>query len=253
MITMALFINTGGHPGVFGNAKDISGNNQSFYRKDHVSELIKEQENINNTLLQSLKKLTLIQKQQGRQQNQLWKEATELQHKEFKKHQLEQSRFENNVLAAMSGLNEQNKDIQTTLENDQLSNQDLFNNISALNESNHYTAKALQQYESYHNKISDQINYMLQLQADTEHQIDEQYNQHIKMNERLENQEALTEKTIRQLDQLRANLFERTNYLVDRVEESYHLTSTYIYELLKGSNQPFTFFISEEKSEDKKN
>src|SRR5699024_2047624 len=129
----------------------------------------------------------------------------------------------------------------------------LFNNISALNESNHYTAKALQQYESYHNKISDQINYMLQLQADTEQQIDEQYNQHIKMNERLENQEALTEKTIRQLDQLRANLFERTNYLVDRVEESYHLTSTYIYELLKGSNQPFTFFISEEKSEDKKN
>src|SRR5699024_7726924 len=114
----------------------------------------------------------------------------ELQHKEFKKHQLEQSRFENNVLAAMSGLNEQNKDIQTTLENDQLSNQDLFNNISALNESNHYTAKALQQYESYHNKISDQINYILQLQTYTEHQTKQQYNQYNTTNERLETQEA---------------------------------------------------------------
>src|SRR5699024_5830171 len=75
MITMALFINTGEHPGVIESEIDIVGKNQSFYRKDHVSELVKEQRQVNETLLKSLRKLTLLQSQQSTEQQQQRKET----------------------------------------------------------------------------------------------------------------------------------------------------------------------------------
>lgn len=251
MTTMALFINTGEHPSVFGNEKDIIGKNQSFYRRDHVSELIKKQEQVNTTLLHSLREMTILQRKQARQQEQKWQQS-ESQLEELKKQNAEQKRFENNTLATLNGLDQQNKKMQTTLENEEQIKREILEQMSVLSESNQYTVDILHQYESFNEHMMEQMNHMSQLQMDVGQKIMEQDDQQQLLNERLENQEALTEKTLRQLDHLRASLFERTNHLVEKIEESYQLTSSYIYHLLKGSNQPFTFLISEERSEDKK-
>lgn len=248
---MALFINTGEHPGVFESERDIVGKNQSFYRKDHVSELVKEQRQVNKTLLKSLRKLTLLQSQQSNEQQQQRKE-TEQQLEELNNQNRKQKQFEKTILDCLNDLGARHEAIQTTLKREELAKQEIFDQLSFLSESNQDTIDYLGQYESFNGKVSDQLNYMLQLQTNVEQRIGEQDDEQYRLNERLENQEALTEKTIRQLDHLRASLFERTSYLVEKVEESYRLTSSYIYELLKGSNQPFTFFVSEEKSEDKK-
>ncbi|MBU5466126.1 hypothetical protein KQI49_04680 [Virgibacillus sp. MSJ-26] len=248
---MALFINTGEHPGVFESEIDIVGKNQSFYRKDHVSELVKEQRQVNETLLKSLRKLTLLQSQQSTEQQQQRKE-TEQQLEELNNQNRKQKLFEKTILDSLNDLVARHDEIETTFKQEGLAKQEIFEQLSILSESNQDTIDYLGQYESFNGKLSDQLNYMLQLQTNVERRIGEQDDEQYRLNERLENQEALTEKTIRQLDHLRASLFERTNYLVEKVEESFQLTSSYIYELLKGSNQPFTFFVSEEKSEDKK-
>src|SRR5690625_166594 len=251
MITMALFINTGEHPGVFESEIDIVGKNQSFYREDHVSELVKEQRQVNDTLLKSLRKLTFLQSQQSNEQQRQRKE-TEQQLEELNNQNRKQKLFEKAILDGLNDLEARHDEIQTTFKKEELAKQEIFEQLSFLSESNQDTIDYLGQYESFNGKLTDQLNYMLQLQTNVERRIGEQDDEQYRLNERLENQEALTEKTIRQLDHLRASLFERTNYLVEKVEESYQLTSSYIYELLKGANQPFTFFVSEEKSEDKK-
>lgn len=61
------------------------------------------------------------------------------------------------------------------------------------------------------------------------------------MLKRLDTQEALLDKLGRQLNHVRSILFERTNYLVDKIDEGYKLTSSYVYKLMTGSEQPFTF------------
>lgn len=67
---------------------------------------------------------------------------------------------------------------------------------------------------------------------------------------RLDNQEALTEKIYRQLNHIRSIIFERTNYLAAKVEEGYKITSSYIYKLMTGAEQPLTFFLLNQKKEE---
>lgn len=243
MTTMALFINTGEHPSVFGSEKDITSKNQSFYRKDHVSELIKEQEKVNGKLLRSLSELTTMHHKQVVRQDEKW-QKTEYLFEELQTQQNLQRAFESHTRTSLKELYEQNEILQTMMEKER-------QQLSTLHEANQDTASLLQKYEAFNEQMTNQMDHMLQLQTDAGQKIMEQEHQRHQLNDRLENQEALTEKALRQLDQLRAALFERTNHILEKVEDGYQLTSSYMYQLLKGSNQPFTFFISEDKNEDK--
>jgi len=55
---------------------------------------------------------------------------------------------------------------------------------------------------------------------------------------RLENQEALAEKMLRQMENLRSILYERTNYLAEKIEKGYASTSSYIYKMMKTNKDP---------------
>ncbi|MDQ6597448.1 hypothetical protein E2K98_06635 [Bacillus salipaludis] len=69
---------------------------------------------------------------------------------------------------------------------------------------------------------------------------------------RLDRQEALTEKILRQINHIRSILFERTNYLATKIEDGYKVTSTYVYKLMTGSEQPLTFLLRNDKKEESK-
>ncbi|MCL6572457.1 MAG: hypothetical protein K6T88_12360 [Bacillus sp. (in: Bacteria)] len=69
---------------------------------------------------------------------------------------------------------------------------------------------------------------------------------------RLDNQEALIEKISRQLNHIRSILFERTNYLATKIDDGYKITSSYVYKLMTGSDQPLTFFLMNQKDEENK-
>ncbi|MDF2789330.1 MAG: hypothetical protein K0S80_2428 [Neobacillus sp.] len=68
---------------------------------------------------------------------------------------------------------------------------------------------------------------------------------------RLDQQEALTEKISRQLNHIRSILFERTNYLAEKIDEGYKITSSYVYNLMTGSDQPITFYLMNNKKGEK--
>src|SRR5699024_5995097 len=135
MITMALFINTGEHPGVFESEIDIVGKNQSFYRKDNVSELVKEQRQVNETLLKSLRKLTLLQSQQSTEQQQQRKE-TEQQHKELNNQNHKQKLCGKTSLDSLSNFVSRHDEIETTFKQGGRVNQQIFAHLSIHSESN---------------------------------------------------------------------------------------------------------------------
>ena len=103
-------------------------------------------------------------------------------------------------------------------------------------------------YEEISAKINEQLDYQKVLSK----QLLEQEELQKDVSSRLDKQEGLLEKVIRQLDYLRSVLYERTNFLSERIEGSFSMTSSYISKLLTGSDQ-VSFMLNQKQEEKEKN
>jgi hypothetical protein len=64
----------------------------------------------------------------------------------------------------------------------------------------------------------------------------------------------LTEKIIRQIDYFRATLFERTNYLAEKIDTGYNYAVSYVSKLMTNNDQlPKQFIIKQKETKEKGN
>src|SRR5699024_10817710 len=106
--------------------------------------------------------------------------------------------------------------------------------------------------ETLHQQLAGQMTEVYDLQkkmTDQEAKQEEKKEDKLK---RLQDQEAVMEKITRQLAHFRSIIFERKNHVVEKVENSYDLTSTFFYKMLTGSEQPLTLLMMKEKKEESK-
>lgn len=105
-------------------------------------------------------------------------------------------------------------------------------------------ASLLEKYSGKSEELSLKIEQQIELQKEMSLQISKQEDfQHDVIN-RLDKQEALTEKMIRKMDHFRSILYERTNFLTEKIEKGYHSTSAYIHKIMMVRREPA---IPEEK------
>jgi vacuolar-type H+-ATPase subunit I/STV1 len=108
-----------------------------------------------------------------------------------------------------------------------------------------------------HTEYEELIIHLLKTQEDLQKQLSEKISKQEEFQTgvltRLDQQEALTEKISRQLNHIRSILFERTNYLAEKIDEGYKITSSYVYNLMTGSDQPITFYLMNNKKGEKQN
>jgi hypothetical protein len=144
--------------------------------------------------------------------------------------------------------------------------------IHALNEMKHQFLNQEMVQANHWDKVTDQLNelrtsnmkqneyeeliiHLLKTQEELQKQlsekIDKQEEFQLGVLNRLDKQEALTEKISRQLNHIRSILFERTNYLAEKIDEGYKITSSYVYNLMTGSDQPVTFYLMNNKKVEK--
>lgn len=106
-----------------------------------------------------------------------------------------------------------------------------------------------------HTEYEELIIHLLKIQEDLQKQLSEKISKQEEFQtgvlNRLDQQEALTEKIFRQLNHIRSILFERTNYLAEKIDEGYKITSSYVYNLMTGSDQPITFYLMNNKKGEK--
>lgn len=172
---MGLYINNREHPEVFKNKQNINEPNQTFSRKDFLTELLNE--------------LKIQSERQQETEDNHWKQLDNQLH-DLRERNLYQQEFENQVIESLKNL------------------------TSKLSKQEEFQGGILQ---------------------------------------RLDTQEALIDKLSRQLNHIRSILFERTNYLAERIEDGYKVTSSYVYKLMTGSEQPLTFFLLNNKKVEKQN
>lgn len=106
-----------------------------------------------------------------------------------------------------------------------------------------------------HTEYEELIIHLLKTQEELQKQLSEKISKQEEFQTgvltRLDQQEALTEKISRQLNHIRSILFERTNYLAEKIDEGYKITSSYVYNLMTGSDQPVTFYLMNNKKGEK--
>lgn len=92
-------------------------------------------------------------------------------------------------------------------------------------------------------KVDKQTDYQEQLSE----QLSAQGESTKQIEKRMESQEALTEKVVRQMGDFRSVLFERTNYLSEKIEETY----SYILSQLTDCDQIHSNFLLYESQKQK--
>ncbi|QIZ07975.1 hypothetical protein HFZ78_15585 [Priestia megaterium] len=110
----------------------------------------------------------------------------------------------------------------------------------------------LERYEDANHNLALQMNKQLELQKEISKKMTKQEEFQGGVLQRLDNQEALMDKISRQINHIRSILFERTNYLATKIDDGYKMTSSYVYKLMTGSDQPLTFFLMNHKKEENK-
>ncbi|GAB4071947.1 hypothetical protein GCM10028778_00500 [Barrientosiimonas marina] len=213
---MGLFINHDDHPGVFKNDSSIAEPNQRYYHQDTFSDMVSEQKAINETLSNAFYELKTLKHKEQQENLKKWETIV-------------------------------NK-LQHILEQDDTLRKDAAERVETLSAENEAIVKRLTAYEASNqavilqvNKLSEANERMLQALAERERVQDD-------MRSRLDNQEALMEKVHRQLSEFRAILYERSGYLAEKIEDSYHLTYLYVYKLFNGTDLPLTWYVEQRKT-----
>jgi len=110
--------------------------------------------------------------------------------------------------------------------------------------------KRLERSEDANHQLVVQMNEQLELQKEVSEKITKQEEFQDGVLQRLDSQEALMEKISRQINHIRSILFERTNYLATKIDDGYKITSSYVYKLMTGSDQPLTFLLMNQRKEE---
>lgn len=248
---MGLFINRDAHREIFKNEGTIRAPNQSFFKWDPLSELLKEQQKVNESLHYSIHKQHLLSKQQGYKQTSRWKEVN-TQLTELKDMNIQQETVKFQVVERLKTLENQNRKLQLIMEQERLSEQEMKDQLKSLEHSNQAIVEQLEMG----GLANEQIGVKMDEQHDLQKQMADQMMKQEVANEdvlnRLEKQEAVSEKITRQMDHFRAILYERTSYLAGKIEEGYYLTSLYVTQLMTRSDQPTTIAMKEKKREEQK-
>lgn len=248
---MGLFINTDKHPDILKNNGHIVEQNQSFFKRDHLSELLKEQQKTNEMLNQSFSELKDLFEKQESKQTSHWK-YIQKGISEQKKVNVQHERVENHVLTWLKELDAKDSKLQVTLENDLLLKQELMNTMETLSHSNLEVVTELDKVGLANEVLDLKVNEQLDLQKQIAQQIAKQEDTQNVVLSRLDDQEALTEKILRQIDHFRAILFERTSYLAEKIDTGYNYTTSYFSKLLTGDQSLTHILLNKKQKENKK-
>ncbi|MEH7094311.1 hypothetical protein [Neobacillus vireti] len=246
---MGLFINKKEHPNLFKNNNQLQESNQVEARQDFLSELIKEQQKANTALNQALSELQIRYKEQTDAQNTQWKQV-DYQLSNLENSTFRQQKFENEMVTNLHSLHEKNVHLEAMIEKETHLRESLSGQINQISKTCDSIAERLEKNEDTQLQLAQQMQEQLEMQKQAAEKLTKQEEIHEGILGRIDQQDALLDKLARQVNHIRSILFERTNYLAGKIEDGYKLTSSYVYKLMTGSEQPLTFFLKNQKKEE---
>lgn len=232
---MGLFINKDSNPDIFKNKKSIQSPNQLAFKSDLLSEWMDEQRNFYQQIDAQINRF----EHNSNRQYQLARnhhKRTESRFHEIAKSHGSRQEFEQEVLASFKKLHIKQRSLQSILTNSHSLNRDFHRQLKTLNESKDEVTNHLIDLQSLNEKLSYEVKNQYTRHIELSSQIGELEKTQKELRRRLENQDSLLEKLVRQIDNLRSIIFERSHFLIEQIDKVRKLPSSY-QTRLKGSSQ----------------
>ena len=210
-VNLTLFINNEKHPDVYTNNKKVIEPNQGAFKTDFLSELVQKQQRANDSLQQSLRKL---EKSFDNQERVLANQSKKINNQlnNLRKMNYQHGEFEGQIEAWMKKTESENRNHQDLLDNRLLVEEELLEKMKEISIVNQKNERNLESYGFAHEEFIVKIDEQFDLQIQIADQLVKQEQTQNEVLSRLDNQEAISEKILRQIDYFRSVLFERTHY-----------------------------------------
>lgn len=211
---MGLFINENQHPRVFKNNGELISANQVEFQSDYLSELVKEQQLSNQSVQQAIYSLENTQTEFSEQQLTQWKEIDK-RLSELKELHSQHQILEHEVL----DIRQSHGEIVNRLDQFGVGNNEVVNRLEQVKSANEKMMSKIDEQHTLHQTMAKQVSTINKSQKELVNRVDAQ--------------EGLMEKIIHQIDNVRFNLFERTNFLEEKIEKLYKSSIEYIQKVKK--------------------
>lgn len=210
---------------LYQNKGHIKAHQQSEFYESHVSIWMKQQQQINDLMQRSMELMQRQSRFQEERQREKWDQIN-VQMKQLKEDK-QQEKLMEKLLAKMGQIEENQNNLKQEREKDKHFQQQVQEQMNQL-------MQQYRQMEEQLENITGQIEN-LELQAK-------------ETSQRLEEQEAITQKIVRQLDFIRSIIFERTSYVTGKMDEYFQYVKDAISPSALHRNRP----LFEEKVEKEK-
>lgn len=214
---MGLYINSGKHPDILKNPATVVEVNQTYFKQDTLTDMLEEQQKTNDLLQQSYINLKDAVEKHASMQTSRWKYVqSKMNHQ--RQMNAQQKNLDHQVLDKLKNVEDRQGKLQSSLENQEPFTKDLMNMMTQANQE---VLLKLTEAEEANAQLQLKMDEQVNLQNQLVQQLAKQEEIQVEMGNRLENQEAFMEKIMRQIDYFRSVLFERTNYLADKIDAGY--------------------------------
>lgn len=247
---MGLYFNEEDHY-IFKSDEVMDEPNQSVAHINEWTKFRKVQESINGRLRDSfldIKKMVDVQERARRNQ---WKKIS-YQLKDLQRINRRHEEAHAEVKSQVAEMDERAKSLEELLQQEKLFKQEVMEELQRVSKTNEEIEQRLTTAEALNKELLSKLNEQYELQKEMSGQMLQHEDQHQDIVTRLEKQEAVTDKILRQVTHIRSILFERAHFLAEKIEDSYQLTSSYVYKLMTGSVEPWQLFLMKQKQKQKK-
>lgn len=215
---MSLFVNKEVEPKVHLSSSHISESNQEVYRLQFLAEVLKCQDTINKKLAYSLESInSLFQKTalDQQQQNLIIESKIEGQKTVHSHMLINLERLEAIINERMEQINGDKQEIAQLVGKEEIVHQTILAQLSTQDQISMNIIKKISELEI---ELTEHIKNQQSAQTEITSKLEVQDVYHKTVMERLDQQEAITHKVNRQLDNLKSVIFERIGHLAEKIE-----------------------------------
>ncbi|MDQ0351457.1 chromosome segregation ATPase [Alkalibacillus filiformis] len=241
---MTLYINDGEHPTVYRSKRKLTEPNQDYTKFDRLSEWMEEQQKVNRSLKRSNSFLNQLYERQDHIQTQM-----DTQVKELVAKQHSQDQFKQDVLERLRMLDNKSSQLEEWLKSEEHAREDLIYQVKSINESNKEIINKITDQKVSNDELIDQLNQIVNAHEEMSEQLMYFDQNQQEMSEQVQRQEALMEKLNRQMLNFRSILYERSHHLAEKIEDQHEMTSSYVHQLMTGSDKPLTMVMTKKEQE----
>ncbi|MFC0273892.1 hypothetical protein ACFFIX_21135 [Metabacillus herbersteinensis] len=254
---MTILLNKSAMPKLY---KSISANlsvtsNQEKFRVNYLQEFVNQQQKINEKLSDEADVVsTLVRESSIDQKNHFHEIFSQLEKQEIITNPLIQNMEEQQasttiILERLSSMDRMKEELLKKIDDEGLLNTTIIDQLSFQDQSIQGLARKFDEYEQRHIETGSQLTSQAELNKQILEKLELQEAFHQTIVDRLNQQEALTQKISRELDNLKAILFERVTHIVDKIDNNYKLTTSYIANILTRTGLIQRFSVPNEKKE----